>query len=181
MEILDISKNRLRALPEEMFKLVSLRVLTIQKNRIEKLPLCLGEMSNLHRLRLEGNPLTFPPAEVYTIQQDTPSPSNEAELEVVITTRIKKHLRVVLRQRVDSEGEARYGNSKISYIHSSDIYSERDVETPRPPRRPMHGRFPVRPSIGGAESMGETMTASPGVPPPSLLGRTSVCSRSNRM
>ncbi|EON62779.1 hypothetical protein W97_02004 [Coniosporium apollinis CBS 100218] len=166
LEILDISKNRLRALPEEMYKLVSLRVLTIQKNRIEKLPLCLGEMSNLHRLRLEGNPLIFPPAEIYTIQQDTPSPSNEAELEVVITTRIKKHLRVALRQRVDSESELRYGRGRISYIHSSDIYSERDVETPRPPRRPMHGRFPVRPSIGGAESMGETMTASPGVPPP---------------
>ncbi|KAJ9642364.1 RAM signaling network component [Coniosporium tulheliwenetii] len=137
LEILDISKNRLRALPEEMFKLVSLRVLTIQKNRIEKLPLCLGEMSNLHRLRLEGNPLTFPPAEVYTIQQDTPSPSNEAELEVVITTRIKKHLRVVLRQRVDSEGEARSSAPVPARSHFRVQSQQQNVAQARPGIAPL--------------------------------------------
>jgi len=91
-----------------------LKVLAISKNRIERLPLCLGDMGSLRVLKVDGNPLIFPPSDVYSIKDDAPSPANENEKEAVITAQVKKYLRQISvqksnRQRlqVESEGELR--------------------------------------------------------------------------
>jgi Leucine-rich repeat (LRR) protein len=87
-----------------------LKVLAIQRNKIERLPLCLGEISSLQVLKLDGNPLAFPPPDICTIKKDAPSPSNDNEKDAVITTQVKRYLRQIAtreRLRVESEGESR--------------------------------------------------------------------------
>lgn len=114
LEILDISKNKLRVLPDRIASLSSLKVLAVSKNRIERLPLCLGDMGSLRVLKLDGNPLAFPPADVYTIKDDAPSPANDNDREVAVTAQVKKYLRQISTQnsnrqrlQVESEGESR--------------------------------------------------------------------------
>lgn len=114
LEILDVSKNKLRVLPDRIASLSSLKVLAVSKNRIERLPLCLGDMGSLRVLKLDGNPLVFPPADVYSIKDDAPSPANDNDREVAVTAQVKKYLRQISAQnsnrqrlQVESEGESR--------------------------------------------------------------------------
>lgn len=111
LEILDICKNRLQALPENINRLSSLKVLAVQKNRIEKLPISLGDIGSLQVLKLDGNPLTFPPPEICTLRKDTPVPSNDLEKDALITTQVKRYLKQIQtreRLKIDSEGDSRY-------------------------------------------------------------------------
>jgi Leucine-rich repeat (LRR) protein len=64
LEILDLSRNKLRNVPEEIRNISSLKVLSLEKNRIERLPVCLGDMSSLRVLKVEDNPLVFPPIDL---------------------------------------------------------------------------------------------------------------------
>jgi hypothetical protein len=135
LEILDLSKNKLRILPPEIVKLTSLKVFAVLKNRIEELPLCLADMTSLQVLKLEGNPLVFPPREVLEIQAT--SPPNEGFLkdsevtEVAMTAHIKKYLQKSLRGRIESD-------------MPGDESSE-GTETPRLPiKRVASGRFPIK-------------------------------------
>ena len=110
LEILDVSKNKIRVIPDEIANLTSLKVLAIQKNKIEKLPICLGDISSLQVLKLDGNPILFPPPEVCTIKDNTPSPSNENEKDAVIATQVKKYMRSFLTReklRIESEEDER--------------------------------------------------------------------------
>ncbi|KAF2759642.1 hypothetical protein EJ05DRAFT_526363 [Pseudovirgaria hyperparasitica] len=153
LEILDVSKNRIKVLPDEIANLTSLKVLAIQRNKIEKLPLCLGEIGSLQVLKLDGNPITFPPHDICTIKKDAPAPSNENEKDAVITTQVKRYLRQIAtreRLRIESEGDS----------------SESTVDTPRPAKRMMSGRFPVKPSISGLDVFDAlSKPESPGMPP----------------
>ena len=114
LEILDISRNRLRFLPEEISNLTSLKVLAIQRNKIERLPLCLGDMNSLRMLKLDDNPLVFPPPEVWR-PESFGAVGVGAEAETQATIQIKKYLRQKLsanstRQRlqVESDSDQRY-------------------------------------------------------------------------
>lgn len=106
----------------------------VQKNMISELPLCLADMASLQVLKLDGNPIIFPPPEVLQIQ--AASPPNEGFLkesevtEVTVTAHVKKFL----RQRAAAlEGDT-----------TGDESSE-GTETPRPPiKRVMSGRFPIK-------------------------------------
>ena len=60
LEILDVSRNKIRSIPSKISNLTSLKVLAIAKNKIEELPVCLGEINSLQVLKLDGNPLVFP-------------------------------------------------------------------------------------------------------------------------
>lgn len=114
LEILDISRNRLKSLPEEIRQLSSLKVLAISRNRIEKLPLCLGDMSSLRMLKLDDNPLIFPPPEIWRPDSYVHSPSGGvAEAEAQTTTAIKRYLRQVAgvansRQRLQVESDSEH-------------------------------------------------------------------------
>ncbi|KAL2880466.1 RAM signaling network component [Colletotrichum sp. CLE4] len=137
LEILDLSKNKLRALPPDIVKLASLKVFSVQKNRIEELPVALSDMVSLQVLKFDGNPITFPPREVLQVQAS--SPPNEGYLkesevtEVAVTAHIKRFLRQHAmngRAESDTAGEE----------------SSEGVETPRMPpiKRVVSGRFPIK-------------------------------------
>ncbi|KAF2809598.1 uncharacterized protein BDZ99DRAFT_443981 [Mytilinidion resinicola] len=159
LEILDVSKNKIKVIPEGISNLISLKVLAIQKNKIERLPVGLGDISSLQVLKLDGNPIVFPPPHVCTINDNAPSPSNDNEKDAVIATQVKKYMRQYAsdisnkqRRRVEAEGSE----------------SESNVETPRPSKRAVNGRFPVKPSISNLDIFAgpPRLEASPGVPPP---------------
>ncbi|RKP08868.1 hypothetical protein THASP1DRAFT_15037, partial [Thamnocephalis sphaerospora] len=64
LEILDISRNKLRRLPAEFGNLMSLKILSVSKNRIRELPCYLGEMKQLRILKTQQNPIVWPPADI---------------------------------------------------------------------------------------------------------------------
>jgi Leucine-rich repeat (LRR) protein len=121
LEILDVSKNKIRVIPEAISNLTSLKVLAIQNNKIDKLPICLGDIGSLQVLKLDGNPITFPPQEICTINDSTPSPSNENEKDAVIATQVKRFMRqyasnlsIREKQRIESEGSERF--ERLQYV-----------------------------------------------------------------
>ncbi|KAA1471075.1 hypothetical protein DENSPDRAFT_837000 [Dentipellis sp. KUC8613] len=64
LEVLDIGRNKLKRLPSKPGSLVNLRVFSIYKNRITKLPPYLVQFKKLNILRIEANPLEWPPKSV---------------------------------------------------------------------------------------------------------------------
>lgn len=124
----------LKVLPPELIKLTSLKVLSVQKNRIEELPLCLADMVSLQVLKIKGNPIRFPPKEILQPEESN-SPNavfQEGDIdEVAVTSQIKRFLRqkaIADRSETESGGEE----------------SSEGAETPRPMKRVMSGRFPIK-------------------------------------
>ncbi|TFY66661.1 hypothetical protein EVG20_g4426 [Dentipellis fragilis] len=64
LEVLDIGRNKLKRLPSQPGSLINLRVFSIYKNRITKLPPYLAQFKKLNILRIEANPLEWPPKSV---------------------------------------------------------------------------------------------------------------------
>lgn len=56
---LDLSKNHITILPDEIGKLIKLRHLDLYNNNIEHLPLSMGQLKSLRYLDLKGNPLAI--------------------------------------------------------------------------------------------------------------------------
>jgi hypothetical protein len=168
LEILDVSRNRIRSVPEGIANLTSLKVLALAKNKIEQLPVCLGDINSLQVMKLEGNPLTFPPPEVCTIKDNAPSPANENERDAVIATQVKKFMRQqASKQRQRAELE------RIRIESSSDeSWTESNPETPRPNKRAAGGRFPVRPSVSTLDGFTESRADSPGLGAPPIPTRS---------
>jgi RAM signalling pathway protein/Leucine rich repeat len=153
LEILDLGRNKLKVLPPELVKLSSLKVLSVQKNRIEALPLCLADMASLQVLKLDGNPIRFPPKEV--LQPQASSPPNvgfqESEIDdIAVTSQIKRFLKqeaIAHRSETESGGEE----------------SSEGTETPRPVKRVMSGRFPIK--VNGTDVPDLRSPAVPRPPP----------------
>lgn len=141
LEILDLGRNKLRILPPELANLSSLKVLSVQKNRIEDLPYCIADMSSLQVLKLDGNPIRFPPKEILEPQATSPPNGGflkESEIyDVQVTSQIKKFLRQHRASQDRSETE------------SGGEESSEGAETPKPLKRVMSGRFPIR--VNGAD------------------------------
>jgi hypothetical protein len=143
LEILDVSKNKLKSIPPEIVNLTSLKVFALQKNRIEELPVCFADMGSLQILKLGGNPISFPPPEILTIQDNTLSPENKNKRDYAITLQVKKFI----KQHV-SRDKKRVELERLRTDQSGDeSWSERNVKTSRPSKRANSGRFPVKPSI----------------------------------
>jgi hypothetical protein len=87
------------------------QVFSIQFNKIERLPTCLGDMPILQCVKLEGNPISYPPPEVLILEpQDRPSElANENEVDALITTRFKEYLRA---QSTVEKSETESGSSR---------------------------------------------------------------------
>ncbi|KAG8903222.1 RAM signaling network component [Tulasnella sp. 403] len=70
LEILDISRNKLKRLPSRSGTLKNLRVFSFTKNRVERLPSYFSEFVRLRMLKIEHNPIEWPPARVLRRTQD---------------------------------------------------------------------------------------------------------------
>ena len=77
LEILDLSKNYVTTLPEDINRLSSLRFLAISNNKVTRLPLAIGDITSLGRLKVDGNPITFPPPEILQPSRDQTTTSSD--------------------------------------------------------------------------------------------------------
>jgi hypothetical protein len=95
LEILDLSRNKINALPDEINKLRSLRVLSVMQNRLDDLPTGLSEMNKLQILKIAGNPLRYPLRRVLEASEAeiTSSGMTDNEKEVAVTAELKRFLR----------------------------------------------------------------------------------------
>lgn len=95
LEILDLSRNKISQLPEEIKKLSSLRVLSVMQNRLDDLPLGVSDMNKLQILKVAGNPLRNPLRELLeTSETDiAPSTMTDNEKEVAVTAELKRFLK----------------------------------------------------------------------------------------
>jgi len=119
-------------------KLSSLKVLSLLENQIAELPLCLADMPSLSVIKVEDNPLVFPPPEevgLYDAGVMNGGVLKESDMtEAAVTARIKKFLKQKAasmngRAEIDSPGED----------------PSEGTETPRPTiKRVFSGRFPIK-------------------------------------
>lgn len=120
--------------------MASLKYFAFANNWVTRLPFAFGDMASLMKIRVEGNPVEYPPPESYRLPvREGHSRATDSEAAVQICTLIKKYLRQAAQDRqrmMDSESEM----------------SESNLETPRPARRTAIGRFPVRPSLNGTDT-----------------------------
>lgn len=95
LEILDISRNKINHLPEEIRKLTSLRVLSVMQNRLDELPHGLSDMSKLQILKVAGNPLRVPLRQALedSESQIAHSHMSDNEKEVAVTAELKRFLK----------------------------------------------------------------------------------------
>lgn len=95
LEILDLSRNKINALPDEINKLKSLRVLSVMQNRLDDLPTGLSEMNKLQILKVAGNPLRYPLRRVLEASEAdiAPSTMTDNEKEVAVTAELKRFLK----------------------------------------------------------------------------------------
>lgn len=168
LEILDVSRNKIKSIPDKIANLTSLKVLAIAKNKIEQLPLSLGDMNTLQVLKLDSNPLAFPPPEICTIRDNAPSPSNENERDAVIATQVKKFMR---QQASKQRQRAEMERTRIE-SSSDESWTESNPETPRPSKRAAGGRFPVRPSVSTLDGFADGRADSPGLGAPPIPTRS---------
>lgn len=176
LEILDISKNRIVAIPEDIKRLSSLKFLAVARNKITRLPLAIGEMATLSKFKFDENPIEFPPPEVLRPQFARDGDSQGVEQEKDVITQIKRFLRqAALRERLmsHSEDDVRYGGTTIKQERRLLTRpSESNLETPKPPKRTIGGRFPVRPSISGIEGIADLKSESPNENAPPIPARS---------
>lgn len=141
MEILDLGRNQLRALPADIVRLSSLKVLSVQRNQIRELPTCLAEMGSLQSLKFEGNPISFPPRDALRVPSSSPPNEGAARdtevTEVIITTQIKKYLRQYMQ------------NGRADLDTTGDESSETGETQRYPLKRVTSGRFPIK--VNGAD------------------------------
>ena len=110
--ILDLSKNRLHRVPEEIKELKALRLLYLMNNNLETIPFCIGHMDNLKVVKLVNNPLNDGLREIYDRIDGSPSTHTVGlkefpnERDGFITMGIKKYL-LDEAASLESGGESR--------------------------------------------------------------------------
>ena len=160
LEVLDVCKNYLTEVPEDITKMKKLRFLAIRNNRLYDLPKSIGSADHLRIIKLDGNPLTEPLWSIVngnqtsTSSPPTASPSKH-DTAVEITARIKNFLKESSRQ-----------------IDSSEIgsQSESQLDTPRATKR-TSVRFPVKLANGNIPESGRE-SRSPGIIKPAIPTRS---------
>lgn len=113
LEILDLSRNKINALPEEISKLKSLRVLSVMQNRLDELPIGLSDMNKLQILKVAGNPLRRPLRQVLenTESEMAPSGMTDNEKEVAVTAELKiflKNRMIATTPEPETSADTRY-------------------------------------------------------------------------
>lgn len=64
LEILDVSKNQISALPDRPGRLESLKVLSLSNNSLTALPTYLANFTSLKVFKVDHNPIQWPPHEI---------------------------------------------------------------------------------------------------------------------
>lgn len=95
LEILDLSRNKISKIPEEIKNLTSLRVFSIMQNRLDDLPLGIADMNKLQILKVSGNALKYPLRRVLEDKEEEVASSSmtDNQKEVAVTAALKQYLK----------------------------------------------------------------------------------------
>ncbi|KAG8754387.1 RAM signaling network component, partial [Serendipita sp. 396] len=145
LEILDLSRNRIKSFPVSPGTLVNMRVLHLGKNQLEALPTYFPNFRELTLLKIENNPIMWPPPHVLkatgSVSANDPDPQKWVH---TIQVWIRDHLARQDRPNADdrrSDHENRYpihdrtpsvesvGSQTSNYSHSSIPDSPKDHRT----------------------------------------------------
>ena len=109
LQILDISRNRLTRIPDDMKYMKTLKVLSVMNNNIDRVPFSLGSLDSLRILKLAGNPLEIQLRRIIEGTDTTLSPLvtplAENGKDVLVTLRIKQYLK---HEAAALESDSRY-------------------------------------------------------------------------
>lgn len=119
LEILDLSRNKISKLPDEIKNLSSLRVLSVVQNRLDDLPAGVSNMNKLQILKVAGNPLRHPLRRVLETSEAEMASSSltDNEKEVAVTAELKRFLRMrqpITTSDFESSSDARYVFDSLS-------------------------------------------------------------------
>ena len=106
LEIIDLSDNKMVGIPEAIDGMPALNALAIASNKIERLPSCLWRMKKLRMIKVHGNPLQYPPAQILEVDPDVFDSKIPNAYEMAMTTKVKewlysKHKEKMARMRAD--------------------------------------------------------------------------------
>lgn len=95
LEILDLSRNRISEIPEDVRNLTSLRVLSVKQNQLQDLPSELSDMNKLQVIKLAGNLLKQPMQSIIELKATdiTASKMTDNERDRIITAELKRYLK----------------------------------------------------------------------------------------
>ena len=79
--------------------MTSLKFLAVARNRISRLPIALGDMHSLSKIKIENNPIEFPPPDVITPSHEHDTPTLDIDPDRVQCQKIKAFMRSQRRQR----------------------------------------------------------------------------------
>ena len=117
LEILDLSRNKLTRVPDEIKEMKTLRVLSLLSNYIGEIPSCVGFLDSLRILKLTGNPLRGNLKKIVDGNDIASSPPLTAladnEKEAIVTRKIKNFLKSEAAVNEPGE-ESRYVVSRES-------------------------------------------------------------------
>jgi len=171
LEILDVSKNKINIIPPEIKQLESLRVFSIVHNRLVDLPLELAEMPRLKVFKVAGNPFREGIQKVLQAKEAEVAYTEmlENEKDTTLTTELLAYLRNL---KPLPNGAAAVGSTFLS---------EPVVETIRPMKRALSGRFPVVPAAISHDAMPEFLeNGIQLIKPPSLPTKSHLRGVSNQ-
>lgn len=149
----------------------ALRVLSLLNNNIGEVPLNLGFLDTLKILKIAGNPLKPSLKRVVDGNDDSYSPPLTAladnEKDTLLTRKIKKYLKSEIVAKESGE-ESRLNAPVSNFLASTNhrYSSDGPLDTPRPLKRNLSLRFPVKPSTSGSELAPDTR--SPGFQKPPI-------------
>ena len=113
LQVLDLSRNRIESLPDDIRAMKSLRFLSVMDNCMENLPLSLGYLESLRLLKTAGNPLNETLSNIVAEHDSAPSPMptsiHHNEKDALVTVKIKQHLKSEALA-LESGGESRFVN-----------------------------------------------------------------------
>lgn len=118
LEILDISKNAIDSIPEDIKKMTSLKFLAVARNQIKRLPYALGEM-NLVKLKFDENPIEFPPPEALKPSKDPTNSSIESEKDKNMCQQVKRYMKDAMKATAAMrEGLQTNSDEDVRYVSS---------------------------------------------------------------
>jgi len=135
LEILDLSRNKIRAFPVFPGTLFNIRVLHLGRNQIGALPTYFPKFGALNLLKIEHNPIEWPPPHVLNVAANSTDP--------LVASRWVKSIQGWIRDHL-----ARYGRPSMDDRRGDGTSASRSGGGQRSSSRtPVHDRTPSNESV----------------------------------